>query len=101
MPTFQGLASDVLTLFEPVKVWDTIGEDRTLKGEYKVLAGRMYVVLIHMPCANEIIDHAWFYYSNDLDWDGESKRIIAVGEGRDKSVIQWGSLWNLLTCGIS
>jgi hypothetical protein len=23
---------------------------------------------------------------NDLDWDGESKRIIAVGDGREKSV---------------
>lgn len=21
---------------------------------------------------------------NDLEWDGESKRIIAVGDGRDK-----------------
>jgi hypothetical protein len=27
--------------------------------------------------------------SNDLDWDGESKRIIAAGEGRDKLVVQW------------
>ena len=25
--------------------------------------------------------------SNDLDWDGESKRIIAVGQGREKSVV--------------
>jgi hypothetical protein len=24
-----------------VKVWDIVGEDRTLKGEYKVLSGRM------------------------------------------------------------
>lgn len=45
-----------------VKVWDTTGEDKILKGEYKVLGGRI----------------------NDLDWDGDSKRIIAVGEGRDK-----------------
>ena len=36
----------MLTWIEPVRVWDTIGEDKTLKGEYKVLAGRMYVVLI-------------------------------------------------------
>jgi hypothetical protein len=26
-------------------------------------------------------------FSNDLDWDGESKRIIAVGEGREKSTL--------------
>ncbi|TRM63711.1 WD40-repeat-containing domain protein [Schizophyllum amplum] len=45
-----------------VRVWDTVGEDRSLKGEYKVISGRV----------------------NDLEWDGESKRIIAVGDGRDK-----------------
>ncbi|KAL1742536.1 WD40-repeat-containing domain protein [Schizophyllum fasciatum] len=45
-----------------VRVWDIAGEDRALKGEYKVIAGRI----------------------NDLEWDGESKRIIAVGDGRDK-----------------
>lgn len=26
-------------------------------------------------------------YSNDLEWDGESKRIIAVGDGREKCVL--------------
>ncbi|KAK7678338.1 hypothetical protein QCA50_018686 [Cerrena zonata] len=45
-----------------VRIWDIVGEDQALKGEYKALAGRI----------------------NDLEWDGESKRIIAVGEGRDK-----------------
>lgn len=45
-----------------VRVWDTVGEDQALKGEYKVLPGKI----------------------NDLAWDGESKRIIAVGDGRDK-----------------
>jgi hypothetical protein len=24
------------------------------------------------------------YFSNDLEWDGESKRIIAVGDGKEK-----------------
>jgi hypothetical protein len=24
---------------------------------------------------------------NDLEWDGESKRIIAVGQGREKYVL--------------
>ncbi|KAF5379228.1 hypothetical protein D9615_005866 [Tricholomella constricta] len=45
-----------------VRVWDTVGEDQTLKGEYKVISGRI----------------------NDLAWDGESKRLIAVGDGREK-----------------
>ncbi|KAJ7468007.1 WD40-repeat-containing domain protein [Mycena latifolia] len=45
-----------------VRVWDTVGEDQVLKGEYRVFAGRI----------------------NDLEWDGESKRIIAVGDGREK-----------------
>ncbi|TFK67757.1 WD40 repeat-like protein [Pluteus cervinus] len=45
-----------------VKIWDTIGEDQTLKGEYKVISGQV----------------------NDLAWDGESKRIIAVGDGKER-----------------
>ncbi|KAF8636915.1 hypothetical protein AX17_003166 [Amanita inopinata Kibby_2008] len=45
-----------------VRIWDTVGQDNVLKGEYKVISGRI----------------------NDLAWDGESKRIIAVGEGREK-----------------
>ncbi|TIA92954.1 hypothetical protein E3P99_00414 [Wallemia hederae] len=44
-----------------VRVWDLVGEDNVLKSEVKVTAGKI----------------------NDLDWDGESQRIIAVGEGRD------------------
>lgn len=45
-----------------VKIWDTIGEDQSVKYEYKVISGRI----------------------NDLAWDGESKRIIAVGDGRER-----------------
>ncbi|KAI0792397.1 quinon protein alcohol dehydrogenase-like superfamily [Abortiporus biennis] len=45
-----------------VRVWDIVGEDQVLKAEYKVLSGKV----------------------NDLEWDGESKRIIAVGDGREK-----------------
>ncbi|PIL23440.1 hypothetical protein GSI_14751 [Ganoderma sinense ZZ0214-1] len=45
-----------------VRIWDTLGDEQTLKGEYKVLTGQV----------------------KDLEWDGESKRIVAVGDGRDK-----------------
>ncbi|KAL4079520.1 WD40-repeat-containing domain protein [Scleroderma citrinum] len=45
-----------------VKIWDTIGEDQSVKYEYRVISGRI----------------------NDLAWDGENKRIIAVGDGREK-----------------
>ncbi|PWN53481.1 putative actin interacting protein 1 [Violaceomyces palustris] len=45
-----------------VRVWDIAGTDQILKNEVKVIAGKI----------------------NDLVWDGESKRIIAVGEGREK-----------------
>ncbi|KDR80239.1 hypothetical protein GALMADRAFT_242541 [Galerina marginata CBS 339.88] len=45
-----------------VNVWDVIGEDKVSKGEYRVISGRV----------------------NDLAWDGESKRIIAVGDGKEK-----------------
>lgn len=35
----------VVTLSEPalVRIWDTVGEDQSLKGEYKVLSGAMCV----------------------------------------------------------
>lgn len=45
-----------------VKIWDTIGEDQSVKWEYKIISGRV----------------------NDLAWDGESKRMILVGDGKDK-----------------
>lgn len=43
MPIYHRSSVD---LFDPVKVWDTIGEDKILKGEYRVLSGKMYVVVI-------------------------------------------------------
>ncbi len=45
-----------------VKVWDTLGSDHTVKLETRSLAGKI----------------------NDVAWDGESKRLIAVGDGKDK-----------------
>ncbi|KAF9586118.1 hypothetical protein BGW38_009478 [Lunasporangiospora selenospora] len=45
-----------------VRIWDTVGDEQILKLETQVLSGKI----------------------KDLAWDGESKRIIAVGEGRDK-----------------
>jgi hypothetical protein len=29
--------------FWPVRIWDLVGEDQALKGEYKVISGKMYV----------------------------------------------------------
>lgn len=34
---------NALIPFESVKVWDTVGEDKVQKGEYKILAGKMCV----------------------------------------------------------
>ncbi|SPO26892.1 probable actin interacting protein 1 [Ustilago trichophora] len=45
-----------------VRVWDLVGDEQIIKNEVKVIAGRI----------------------NDLAWDGESKRIIAVGDGRER-----------------
>ena len=53
---YQGFALAVLTWIELVKVWDTIGEDKTVKGEYKVLAGRMYAAIIVISCMEETTD---------------------------------------------
>jgi WD40 repeat protein len=44
-----------------VRVWDCVGEGAT-KGEYSIISGRI----------------------NDLAWDGDSQRIIAVGDGKEK-----------------
>ncbi len=44
-----------------VRVWDCVGEGST-KGEYHIIGGRI----------------------NDLAWDGESARIIAVGDGKER-----------------
>ncbi|TIB15717.1 hypothetical protein E3P92_00875 [Wallemia ichthyophaga] len=46
-----------------VRVWDLVGEDHVLKTEIRATTG---------PIA-------------DLDWDGESQRIIAVGSGREST----------------
>ncbi|KAL8702816.1 MAG: hypothetical protein Q9201_004005 [Fulgogasparrea decipioides] len=44
-----------------VRVWDCVGEGAT-KGDYHIIGGRI----------------------NDLAWDGDSARIIAVGNGKEK-----------------
>ena len=44
-----------------VRVWDCVGEGAT-KGQYSIISGRI----------------------NDLAWDGDSQRIIAVGDGKEK-----------------
>ncbi|CAN6665225.1 actin-interacting protein 1 [Trichomonascus vanleenenianus] len=45
-----------------VKIWDCVGEDMVTKGEYQVISGRI----------------------NDLAWDADSQRIIAVGNGKER-----------------
>lgn len=53
-----------------VRVWDCVGEGIT-KGEYSIINGRI----------------------NDLAWDGDSQRIIAVGDGKQRygHCITWDS----------
>ena len=41
-----------------VRIWDTVGEEQILKAEYKVLAGRVYVVFLHVvlaSCLQELV----------------------------------------------
>ncbi|ODV88566.1 hypothetical protein CANCADRAFT_125580 [Tortispora caseinolytica NRRL Y-17796] len=45
-----------------VRVWDCVGEDLILKGEYSAISGRI----------------------NDIAWDADSARIIAVGDGKER-----------------
>ncbi|PVI02208.1 WD40 repeat-like protein [Periconia macrospinosa] len=44
-----------------VRVWDCVGEGAT-KGEYHIIAGKI----------------------NDIAWDGDSQRIVAVGDGKER-----------------
>lgn len=52
-----------------VRVWDLTGEDHVTKLETRPLAGRI----------------------QDLCWDGESKRLIAAGEGKERFVAAFTS----------
>ncbi|KAI9288350.1 WD40-repeat-containing domain protein [Umbelopsis sp. AD052] len=45
-----------------IRIWDTVGEEQILKSETKAISGRI----------------------TDIAWDSESKRIIAVGEGKER-----------------
>jgi hypothetical protein len=79
-----------VNLFEPwgllshaVRIWDIVGEDQALKGEYKVISGKMCVAFRSFSsCVS--FSQKINKFRNDLEWDGESKRIIAVGDGKEK-----------------
>ena len=43
-------------------MWDAVGNDMALKSETKVISGRIH----------------------DIAWDGESQRVIAVGDGKER-----------------
>lgn len=45
-----------------VRIWDTINKEHILKIELQIISGPIY----------------------DLQWSDDSKRIVAVGEGREK-----------------
>ncbi|KAI9591421.1 66-kDa stress protein p66 [Syncephalis fuscata] len=45
-----------------VRIWDATQPEQILKSEFHILGGKI----------------------NDLSWDGDSQRIIAVGEGRER-----------------
>ena len=53
---------DLVDLGGTVRVWDAVGSDMALKQDVKVISGRI----------------------NDIAWDGESQRIIAVGDGKER-----------------
>lgn len=69
-----------------MRVWDIVGEDQVLKGEYKVISGKMCGLRYFFCAITPFSNNARSISSNDLEWDGESKRIIAVGDGKEKWV---------------
>ena len=46
----------MITIVQTVRVWDTVGEDQTLKGEYKVISGRVSVLAYFG--SEDILTHA-------------------------------------------
>lgn len=62
-----------------MKIWDTVGEDQILKAEHRAISGRMCVTRSALRCQLTI-----GVYSNDIDWDMENKRLIAVGDSAGK-----------------
>lgn len=60
--TVESQVVDLLDVTGSVRVWDAVGADMNLKTETKVIGGRI----------------------NDIAWDGESQRIIAVGDGKER-----------------
>jgi hypothetical protein len=65
-----------------VKIWDTVGEDQILKAEHRAISGRMCVSCTALLCQ---LTHT--VHSNDIDWDMENKRLIAVGDSAGKCVL--------------
>ena len=45
-----------------VRIWDTVNEEHILKNEIRPVSGKI----------------------SDIAWDSESKRLIAVGEGKER-----------------
>ena len=68
----------MLTLFEPVKVWDTVGEDKVLKGEYKILAGKMYVDFTRVSFWNQRTDHPWLLVTTSTGTEKARELSLSV-----------------------
>lgn len=59
---FEKLFLIVIDVQGNVRIWDTVNETHILKIAARPISGRI----------------------NDLAWDSESKRLIAVGDGKEK-----------------
>ena len=46
MGLISSFTSLPMVVVSVVRIWDTVGTDQVLKAEYKVLGGKMYVLLI-------------------------------------------------------
>lgn len=65
-----------------VRIWDTVNAEHILKNEFQPFAGNV----------------------KDLDWSGDSQRIVVGGQGREKYVaalviLYYRILIVLLVCG--
>jgi hypothetical protein len=76
---------------DAVRVWDTVGEDQSLKGEYRAISGRMYAWT--RPSPSEISDDKSFNITETI--------LLGTAKVKESSLLEMGkrSQDHLVQCG--
>lgn len=76
------LLGDVKSDGAQVRIWDTVGEEQTLKAEYKVLAGKMCVAVYDTVFAREL---TFVISLEEKIWSGMARANVLSRSGRDET----------------